>query len=129
LLGKIGEGRLGDLLRSADVFVMPNIVVPNDVEGFGIVALEAAASGLPVVAANLQGIKDAILHGENGMLVEPENAAAFVEAVAALAMDGDARRALGEQARRVTEREYSWPKIVERYEAHFREALSEAASG
>jgi len=83
LLGKVGEERLADLLRSTDVFVMPNIVVPNDVEGFGIVALEAAASGLPVVAADLQGIKDAIIHGENGVLVEPENAAAFADAVAA----------------------------------------------
>jgi phosphatidylinositol alpha-1,6-mannosyltransferase len=129
LLGKVSEERLANLLRAADIFVMPNIVVPSDVEGFGIVALEAAASGLPVVAAKLQGITDAILDGENGVLVEPENARAFADAVTTLASSADARRRLGEKARVVTEREYAWPKIVERYEALFRDALSDVAAG
>jgi phosphatidylinositol alpha-1,6-mannosyltransferase len=128
LLGKVSEERLTNLLRSSDIFVMPNIVVPGDVEGFGIVALEAAASGLCVVAPRLQGIKDAILDGENGVLVEPEDRAAFANALAPLVSDAAARKRLGDRARAVTQREYAWPKVVARYEELFRASLAERAS-
>jgi glycosyltransferase involved in cell wall biosynthesis len=119
LLGSVNEARLHDLLRSADVFVMPNIVVPGDVEGFGIVALEAAASGLSVVAADLQGIKDAIVHGDNGILVPPEDAARFSKAIRELCEDGEARARLGAKARIITGQLYGWPGVVRRYEELF----------
>ncbi len=60
LLGEISNEIRNILYNIADIFVMPNITVPNDVEGFGIVALEAGSCGLPVVATNIQGIRDAV---------------------------------------------------------------------
>lgn len=127
LLGSIPEQRLFDLFRSSDVFVMPNIAVDGDVEGFGIVAIEAAASGLPLVASDLQGIKDAVSNGENGILVPPEDAAAFASAASRLISDSQARAKLGEQARDVTRRLYGWPSIVARYETLFAAARKAAS--
>jgi len=81
LAGSVDDPRLLDLLGTADIFVMPNIAVSGNVEGFGIVAIEAAASGLPVVASRLEGIPDAISDGKNGCLVTPEDSAAYVSAL------------------------------------------------
>ena len=115
LAGKVSETGLLDLLSTSDVFVMPNIEVPGDVEGFGIVAIEAAASGLPVVAARLEGIPDAIADGHNGTLVESGNVEQFVAALWELVADEAERRRRGERGRAYTREHNSWPKIIERY--------------
>jgi glycosyltransferase involved in cell wall biosynthesis len=81
LLGQVPDTQRDTLYANADCFVMPNIVVPGDVEGFGLVALEASVAGLPVVAARLEGIVDAVHDGSNGLLVEPGDAAGFAKAV------------------------------------------------
>ena len=119
LVGSVSDARLLDILGTSDVFVMPNIVVPGNVEGFGIVAIEAAASGLPVVASRLEGIPDAIVDGENGTLVTPEDADAFVSALRSLVADAAERTRRGERGRAYTERHYSWPQIIEQYAALF----------
>ncbi|MFQ5571521.1 MAG: glycosyltransferase family 4 protein [Rhodothermales bacterium] len=64
---------------AADVFVMPNIRVPGDREGFGIVNLEAGMHDLPVVASGIEGIRDAVIDGVTGCLVEDGNPSSFVE--------------------------------------------------
>lgn len=74
------SNRLKDLYNAADVFVMPNIPVDGDVEGFGLVALEAASCRTPVVAANIEGLRDAV-HPEIGELVEQKNPEQFVDAI------------------------------------------------
>jgi phosphatidyl-myo-inositol dimannoside synthase len=124
LLGSVSDARLLDLLGSSDVFVMPNIVVPGNVEGFGIVAIEASASGLPVVAARLEGIPDAVVDGENGRLVTAEDADAFVEALSDLVASSDVRSRLGERGRAFTERSYSWPRIIAQYVTLFTELVT-----
>jgi glycosyltransferase involved in cell wall biosynthesis len=127
LVGSVSDQRLLELLGAADIFVMPNIEVPGDVEGFGIVAIEAAASGLPVVAARLEGIPDAIADGENGRLLPSGDAAAFVLAIEQLGADATARKAEGERGRVYTEQHNAWPRIIERYVELFAE-LSERGS-
>lgn len=124
LVGSVSDARLLDLLGSSDVFVMPNIAVPGNVEGFGIVAIEASASGLPVVAARLEGIPDAVVAGENGILLPPGDASAFAATLAELVRDPERRRALGDRGRAYTERSYSWPQIIRRYQALFAELLA-----
>jgi len=121
LVGSVSDARLLDLLGSSDVFVMPNIVVPGNVEGFGIVAIEASASGLPVVASRLEGIPDAVVDGENGRLVTAEDAQAFVDALTDLVANAELRRQLGERGRAFTEQHYSWPRIIAQYAALFAE--------
>jgi phosphatidylinositol alpha-1,6-mannosyltransferase len=87
LLGRLGDAELTELYQSADLFVMPNIPIPGDMEGFGIVMLEAAMNGLPTVAARLEGIREVITEGENGYFVESGDVDGYVSRV--LELDGD----------------------------------------
>ena len=75
-LGEINETELVDHYRMADLFVMPSTG-----EGFGIVFLEAARAGIPVVAAGVAGSPDALLEGRLGRLVNPNDPAALVKAI------------------------------------------------
>lgn len=79
LHGRVDDSRLLQLYQHADLFIMPNISVPNNPEGFGIVALEAAACGLPVIAARLEGISDAVVDGDTGFLLESGSVLAWIE--------------------------------------------------
>ena len=126
LVGSVSDARLLDLLGSSDVFVMPNIAVPGDVEGFGIVAIEASASGLPVVASRLEGIPDAISDGNNGQLVPAADAEAYVNALSPLLADPTERARRGRQGRAYTEQHNAWPRIIEQYAASFRGLLRRA---
>lgn len=71
LLGAVDDEQLSDAYFSADVHVFPVLERPGDVEGFGMVAIEAAAHGLPTVAFKAGGVGDAVAHGQSGWLVEP----------------------------------------------------------
>lgn len=74
-----------DLLRhaydAADIFIMPNIPVEGDLEGFGVVMLEANEARTPVVASDLEGIRDVIQNGINGYRVPPYNQKLFARIV------------------------------------------------
>jgi len=123
LLGKVPEAMLRTLYRGGDLFVMPNVHVPGDIEGFGVVMLEAGLCGMPVLAADLEGISDVIREGENGHLLPSRDAAAFAAAV--LRYRGDRARlaAASAAAARYTERTYSWAGVAERFVEVFRERL------
>jgi phosphatidylinositol alpha-1,6-mannosyltransferase len=121
LIWEPDDERLHRLFSAADVFVMPNIPIPNDVEGFGIVSLEAAAAGLPVVASRLEGIPDAVADGESGILAEPENADAYVAVIEKLKADPMARIAFGENARRYVRARNDWREVIAAYTRLFRE--------
>lgn len=81
LLDGISDNDLDLLYTCCDLFVMPNIRQQNDPEGFGIVALEAAMHGTPVLASRLEGIQDAVVEGSNGFFAESGNAGDFAEKV------------------------------------------------
>ncbi|MEO1023105.1 MAG: glycosyltransferase family 4 protein, partial [Bacteroidota bacterium] len=66
---------------AADIFVMPNIPVEGDMEGFGIVLLEANIAGTPAVASDLEGIKDVIENGKNGFKNPVYDAEGFAEKI------------------------------------------------
>lgn len=68
-LGKIPVDHLSALLKYADAFLMPNINIPGDMEGFGLVCLEGSLSGTLVVASNIEGITQAIHNRRNGLLL------------------------------------------------------------
>lgn len=99
----------------ASVFVMPNVPVKGDVEGFGLVALEAGCAGLPLVASDIEGIRDAIVQGENGVLVRWDDAGAFAAAVGALLSDEAGRRSAGAAAREFNRSNFGWDAAAERY--------------
>jgi glycosyltransferase involved in cell wall biosynthesis len=70
MLGKISNNDLKVIYNTSDIFVMPNIKVEGDMEGFGMVATEASSTGLPVVASDLEGIKDAVIDNKTGIKVK-----------------------------------------------------------
>jgi glycosyltransferase involved in cell wall biosynthesis len=113
LLGRVPDAQRDLLYAAADCFVMPNVVVAGDVEGFGLVALEASVVGVPVVAARLQGIVDAVHDHGNGALVEPGDAAGFAGAVLRALARSPAERAA---IRDYTLAHFSWRTMAEAYD-------------
>jgi phosphatidylinositol alpha-1,6-mannosyltransferase len=124
LLGQVDEPTLRAAYAAAQVFVMANVPVPGDMEGFGLVALEACAAGCCVVAADLEGIPDAIVPGENGFLVPPGDADGYVNTILPLLGDEQRRLTLGRQAQHFVREHYSWQHVAEQYLAVFREVSS-----
>ncbi|GAB2870644.1 glycosyltransferase [Nocardioides pacificus] len=95
LLGRVSDDQREALLCGADLFVQPNVVVPGDMEGFGLVTIEAGMRGTPVVAADLEGIRDAVVDGETGVMLPTADAQAWTRTVRALVADRAALQRLG----------------------------------
>ncbi|MFG2086276.1 glycosyltransferase family 4 protein [Spirillospora sp. NPDC048824] len=95
---------------AGDVFAMPCRTRRRglDVEGLGIVYLEASATGLPVVAGDSGGAPDAVLDGETGVVVPGRSVARLAEALTGLLTDPGRARAMGEKGRAWVEREWRW---------------------
>jgi glycosyltransferase involved in cell wall biosynthesis len=116
IAGPISAGAVAAAYARTDVFVMPNIPVAGDMEGFGLVALEASIAGVPVVASALEGITEAVQHDRNGLLVAPGDADAWVAALnRVLSMTPEMRRGFGAHFARFTDQEYGWRRTAQRY--------------
>lgn len=111
MLGSVDDDDRQRLYSVSDIFVMPNIKIANDMEGFGIVAQEAALAEVPVVASRLEGITDAIEDGKNGYLVSPADPQAFASTITQL-LSHSGRRAFGRRARRYTQDRFDWSHIA-----------------
>lgn len=114
-LGRIPNDHLAHLYRGADLFVMPNIPVEDDLEGFGIVLLEAGQCGTPAIAAQIDGIQDVITEGVNGHLVDPQAPAAFREAILQYRNAPARLSDIADRARTHTVETFSWPSVADRY--------------
>lgn len=101
-------------MAAADAFVMPSLI-----EAFGIVNIEALASGTPVIGAETGGIQD-IVDAEVGRTFEPGNAAELQSCIAELAADPALREELGRNARRRAEERYNWDRFGEDMAAIYR---------
>ena len=108
LLGRIPKKIRNALYNLSDIFIMPNITVPNDVEGFGIAAIEAGSCGLPVVAGNIQGIRDAVIDGKTGFLIEERDVKGFLERIRNMDLKS-------EDVRSKVNEIFDWSKISARY--------------
>ncbi|MEE9437689.1 MAG: glycosyltransferase family 4 protein [Saprospiraceae bacterium] len=113
--GKVSFQHLMQYLALADVFVMPNIKVDGDAEGFGLVALEASLRGAPVIASGIEGITDAVIDGKNGILLPTGDVSAWVNSIKSLLNDNDRLKKLSKQTKAYTLQHYSWEKMVEGY--------------
>ncbi len=82
-LGSVDDGTLRSAYFTSDLLVFPVLDLPGDVEGFGMVAVEAAAHGLPTVAFAAGGVPDAVKPKVSGYLVEPGDYAGFAERILA----------------------------------------------
>jgi glycosyltransferase involved in cell wall biosynthesis len=112
LQGRVDEEIRNKILHASDLFIMPNVVVDGDVEGFGIAALEAGCFGLPVIASNVQGLKDAVFQGKTGFLLEAGNAEQFVKGIHETDLDREAIRSF-------VVKTFDWQRIAQRYREAF----------
>lgn len=123
LLGRVADDDLQSLYRCADLFVMPCLDLPNDIEGFGIVLLEAGLLEVPSVATRVGGIPDAVEDGRTGCLVPAGDHEAFGAAVTSLLQDDARRRRMGAAAAERARRAFAWDVIVAHYDRALRDAL------
>lgn len=116
--GRVPNEVVPQYMAASDVFVLPSLS-----ESFGIVNLEAMASGLPIVASNLRGMKEIVEDGQSGFLVEPRNPEAIAQKVLLLLQDEGLRRRMGERNKQKA-KQYSWEEIVAKLEEIYFQCLT-----
>jgi len=108
LLPDVPDTDLPVLYAGAKLFALTPKEVGGDIEGFGIVYLEAAAQGVPAVGTKTGGVPEAVIDGGSGILVEPGNVEAITRALERILGDKSFNVKLGDGARRRTFEEFSW---------------------
>jgi phosphatidylinositol alpha-mannosyltransferase len=122
-VGPVAEAALPRLYRSADVFCAPSV----DFESFGIVLLEAMASGVPIVASDIAAFRGVVEHGRQGLLVPPGDPGAIAAALASLLADPARRRAMA-RAGRETAAAFDWSLVSARVVDFYRDVLATRAA-
>ena len=110
--GNLPDAELSDIYDRSDIFAMTSVHQESSVVGFGLVYLEAAAHGIPVVAHDVGGVSDAVFDGTTGLLVPPDRPAQLAAAFEKLIHDENLRRTLGDAGRKWAARN-SWKKSAE----------------
>jgi len=111
LLGAVSNDERDAALLGSDVFIMPNISIHAEWEGFGLVAVEASSNGTPVIAAKIEGITSAVVQGETGFFFESEDPSDCVAAFKSFEEAGLDPAAIS----RVTLERYDWKRIANQY--------------
>ena len=111
--GALTDDEVAEAYATATIYLgLSRIDQAINAEGFGISFLEAAASGLPVIAGDSGGVRSAVREGENGFIIPPLAIDAAVTLVRALLLDPSRRRALGETGRLLVEKHYNWERVA-----------------
>ncbi|WP_353387386.1 glycosyltransferase family 4 protein [Thermobispora bispora] len=115
--GPVRWSELPAYYDAGDVFAMPcrTRLGGIDVEGLGIVYLEASATGLPVVAGSSGGAPEAVRHGETGLVVDGRSPGEIADALAGLLTDPERAREMGRRGRDWVEREWRWDLVTTRF--------------
>ena len=116
LPGRIDDAR--GILWASDIFAMPSLK-----EGLGVAALEAMASGLPVIASDVGGLREVVEDGRTGIIVAPANSAAIASAIGRLAESGELRAQMGSAARARVVEKYSVERMAAETLALYRECV------
>ena len=116
-IGKVPNEEVPEYMVASDVFVLPSLS-----ESFGIVNLEAMASGLPIVATKVGGLPEVVKDGETGFLVEPRNPEQIAEKVLLIFEDDELRERISENNKKKA-KEYSWESVVKRLEKVYQNYL------
>jgi phosphatidylinositol alpha-mannosyltransferase len=104
--------------RSADVYCSP----ATGNESFGIVLLEAMASGVPIIASNIEGYRHVMTDGREGLFCQPRDPTSLGQQLVNLAHQPERRQRLGQAGRR-TAQHYDWRNITDRVEAIYRQLI------
>ena len=109
---------VSQILKSVDILVIPSLR-----EGLPIIALEAMAAGVPVVATNVGGNSEVVIDGVTGLIVEPKNPSALANAISSLAQDRNYAFQLGVNGRRRVEDIFNLERMVRQTEAVYQACL------
>ena len=112
-VGTMDPASLLAVYGACDVFAMPAVQDGTDVEGFGMVFVEAAACGKPCVAGQVGGQADAVADGQTGFVVDGRDQAAVTQAMQRLLVKPDLRRQMGQAGRQRSEG-FDWRHVVQR---------------
>lgn len=114
-LGVLDGAALAEAYRGAQCVVVPNIEPPTgEFEGFGLVAIEAAAAGGVVLASDCGGLPAAVCQGETGFLVEPENAKAWAAAISTIgSWSRSERDSFVEKSMARINTQFRWPSVAQ----------------
>ena len=99
-------------MKSGHIFIMPSRNIEGDFEGFGIVYLEANLAKKVVIAGDSGGVRDAVIHKVNGLLVDPNSSSSIAQAILDLAADKEAREKMGQRAYERVKKDFQWPSLV-----------------
>jgi len=110
-IGRIGYKNLPEYYNLADMFIMASRTELPDVEGFGIVFLEANACGKPVIGTNSGGVPDAIIHGETGLIVPENDSLKLAKAITELLNNPVKSREMGVKGRERVVNEMNWDSV------------------
>ncbi len=111
--GYVSDADLPGIYNACDLFVMPSRETAVDVEGFGLVFLEASACCKPVIGGRGGGVEDAVLDGVTGLMVSPMDPEDIARALLRLLRDRGFSRALGARGRERVLREFGWAQVAD----------------
>jgi L-malate glycosyltransferase len=113
--GFVEHDQVYSFLSGHDILVMPSLQ-----EAFGVAILEASAAGLPVIASDIGGVPEVLIHEKTGLLVPPGDTDKLAQAIIRLADNADLRKQMGAAGRKLVEEKYRWDisldKMTELYE-------------
>lgn len=125
LVGNLEREQVRNLLRIADIVVLPSTIVDGHHESFGIVAIEASSCGKPVIVGSLGGQAEAVVHEKTGFVVNADNIAEIERAVNRLIENKSLAKELGDAGRKHAAEEFSWERVAAKAEKMLEVVISE----
>ncbi|MCC9601454.1 glycosyltransferase family 4 protein [Stieleria sp. JC731] len=122
--GEVDDQQLVTLYHECDIFVLANRAVGQDVEGFGIVLLEAQASGKPVIAGRSGGTADTMVEGQTGFLIDATTPDELIQCVRENLATAGQREAMGQAAVRHVQSNFDWEQLGKQAKSRFEEILA-----
>jgi glycogen(starch) synthase len=120
-VGGVPPEKVADLIAEATL-----VLIPSRLEGFGLVALEAAVMARPVIATRVGGLPEVIVDKETGLLTETDSSDALAEAIELLVTQPEKAKAMGRAARERAQKTFSWDRHVAAYDALYRKLIMDA---
>ncbi|MEX2602696.1 MAG: glycosyltransferase family 4 protein [Gracilimonas sp.] len=121
LAGRQPDELLKHAYAAADIFIMPNIPVSGDMEGFGIVLLEANLASTFAIASDLEGIKDVIKDGVNGFKIPVHDSKTFARKINEVLASNPGE--FGKQSSKYVKEFFSWNSVADRYISYLKEII------